>query len=127
MVPPMARRNRKGGGAPRRRNQARRVPAAEYRQAVNAFQASAFWNLRTRIANVGIVVGVLALFAVVMGGAGGARLGPTLVCALGGLCGAGVYVSGPRPALTRYLLIATVALTALGIFGLVLVVQVFGR
>lgn len=122
----MGRRKLRSGGTPHRRTP-RQPPAEEYRQAVDAFSRSAFWNLRTRIANVGIVIGVLATFAYAMGGAGGARLGPTIACALGGICGACVYVSRSYPALTRYLLIATVVLTVSGIAGLALVVQVLGE
>jgi hypothetical protein len=92
-----------------------------------AFQRSAFWNLRTRIANVSIVIGLFAAFAAAMGDADGARLAPTLVCALGGLCGLGVDFARQRPVVVRYLLIATVILTVLGLLGLVLVVQVLHR
>jgi hypothetical protein len=99
----------------------------DYREAVEAFQRSAFWNLRTRIANVSIAIGFFAAFAVTVGSAGGARLAPTLVCALGGLCGLGVYFARQRPVVVRYLLIAAVVLTVLGILGLVVVVQVLGR
>jgi hypothetical protein len=89
--------------------------------AVAAFRRSAFWNLRTRIANVAIVVGALALLTVSVGGASGARLAPTLVCAVAGACGAGVYLSRPYPAVARWLLIAAVSLTALGLGWLAVV------
>jgi hypothetical protein len=99
----------------------------DYRESVGAFQRSAFWNLRTRIANVGIAFGVLALLAVFTGSADGARLAPTLLLVLAGVCGAGVYLSRPHPALTKYLLLASAGLVVLGLAGLVVVVQVLGR
>jgi hypothetical protein len=95
---------------------------ADYRDAVDRFQRSAFWNLRTRIANVNIVIGVLALVVVATGGADGGRLVPTLVCVLGGVCGGAVYFSRPYPQLVKWLLVASVGLTVLGIIGLVVVV-----
>lgn len=98
-----------------------------YGPAVDTFQRSAFWNLRTRIANVAIVIGFLAAFAIATGEAGGARLAPTLVCTAGGACGAGVYVTRQHPAATKLLLIAAVALTVLGVLGLAIVVQVLDR
>lgn len=94
----------------------------EYRGAVARFQRSAFWNLRVQIANVTIAFGFLAAMAVLAGGADGARLAPTLANVIGGVCGFGVYFSRPYPVLTRWLLIAAVTLTVLGIAGLVLVV-----
>ncbi|WP_143162787.1 hypothetical protein [Couchioplanes caeruleus] len=124
----MARGKRKGGRTrPQRTEQEQQAAAGEYREAVDAFQRSAFWNLRTRIANVGIVIGALALLAVVLGSADGARLSPTLLCVLGGVCGAAVYFSRPYPSMVKYLLIASVGFLVLGILGLVLVVQVLGR
>ncbi|WP_328462529.1 hypothetical protein OHA21_35480 [Actinoplanes sp. NBC_00393] len=99
-----------------------RAAAAEYEAAVGRLQRSAYWNLRTRIANVSIVLGLLSLVVVASGGADGARLAPTLVCAIAGVCGAGVYFSRPYPALTRRLLIASVTLTVLGVIALVIVV-----
>jgi hypothetical protein len=86
--------------------------------AVEDFRRSAFWNLKTRIANVCIVVGVLAVLTLSLGGNTGVRLAPTLVCALGGLVGITVYFSRSRPLLLKWLLVAAVSLTVLGIAGL---------
>ena len=94
---------------------------ADSDDAIAVFQRSAFWNLRTRIANVAIVIGALALLTVSLGGADGARLAPTLACAVAGVCGAGVYFSRPYPGLVRWLLIAAVSLTVLGLAGLAVV------
>ncbi len=98
----------------------------DYDEAVHRLQRTAFWNLRTRIANVSIVIGVLALATIAFGAADGARLVPTLVCAVAGVCGAGVYLSRPYPALTRWLLILSTVLTVAGIVALIVVVQVAG-
>jgi hypothetical protein len=96
----------------------------EYRAAVNRLQRTAYWNLRISIANISIVIGFLALMVVVSGGADGARLAPTLLGVLAGIFGAGVYFSRPYPRITRWLLITSVALTVLGITGLLFVVEV---
>lgn len=120
-------RNGKNRGRQRRAPQEQLEAIREYRLAVGTFQQSAFWNLRTRIANVAIVIGFLAAFAVAIGEAGGARLVPTLTCAVGGVCGAAVYFTREYPAATKRLLIAAVALTVLGVLGLVVVTQVLDR
>lgn len=124
----MARGTRKSGKArPQRNAEEQQAAREQYRDAVDSFQRSAFWNLRTRVANVAIVIGVLALLTVVLGSADGARLAPTLLCVLGGVCGAVVYFSRPYPALVKYLLIAAAGSIVLGLVGLVLVVQVLHR
>ncbi|GAA1637425.1 hypothetical protein, partial [Actinoplanes couchii] len=51
----------------------------------------------------------------------GAKLAPTLACAVGGVCGGGVYFSRRYPKLVLGLLIAAVTLVALGLAGLALV------
>ncbi|GAA2853180.1 hypothetical protein Acy02nite_50840 [Actinoplanes cyaneus] len=90
------------------------------------FQRSAFWNLRTRIANVSIVIGVVALMVLVSGDADGPRLIPTVVCAAGAVCGLGVHFSRPSPARARWLLISAVTLTTLGVVALLIVVGTAG-
>ncbi|MCY1144039.1 hypothetical protein OWR29_39100 [Actinoplanes sp. Pm04-4] len=115
----MAKRNRKGPTARRPVDpQEREAATAEYQTAIDRFQRSAFWNLRTRIANASILLGVFAVALIVWGEADGARLVPTLACAVGGVCGAGVYASRPYPQLTRWLLLSAVTLTVLGVVGL---------
>jgi hypothetical protein len=65
---------------------------AAYREAVASFRRTALWNLRTRIANATIVIGVLALVALVFGNAPGVRLAPTLACVIGGLAGLTIVI-----------------------------------
>ncbi|HEX8347724.1 MAG TPA: hypothetical protein VF657_23770 [Actinoplanes sp.] len=99
----------------------------QYARAVEDFQRSAFWNLRTSIANFSIVIGFFAAFAVAVGGAGGWRLPPSLTCVVAGILGACVYAMRGRPSAVKWLLIAAVSLSALGILGLVVAVRVYGR
>ncbi|MEU7905889.1 hypothetical protein [Actinoplanes sp. NPDC049118] len=101
-----------------------RALATEYEEAIAKLQRSAFWNLRTRIANITILLGVFAVAMIAWGEADGARLVPILTCAVGGVCGAGVYASRPYPQLTRWLLLSAVVLAILGIVGLALMTQV---
>ncbi|WP_436536371.1 hypothetical protein [Actinoplanes sp. HUAS TT8] len=93
---------------------------------IEQFQRSAFWNLRTRIANVTIVIGALALLVVATGGAERSRLIPTLACAIAGACGLGVHAGRPYPVLARWLLISAVTLTVAGIVALLIVVGAGG-
>ena len=115
----MAKKNRRNTGARRPVDpQEREAAVADYRVAVDRLQRSAFWNLRTRIANASILLGVFAVALIAWGEADGARLVPTLACAIGGVCGAGVYASRPYPQLTRWLLLSAITLTVLGVAGL---------
>ncbi|MBG0567701.1 hypothetical protein [Actinoplanes aureus] len=115
----MARRNDPKGrrGTPEERE----AIAAKYQDAVAQLQRTAYWNLRSTIASVCVFLGVFAILFIAWGEADGARLVPTLACAIGGVCGAGVYFSRPYPLLVRWLLLAAVSFTALGLAGLAIV------
>jgi len=94
-----------------------------YDEAVGRFQQTAFWNLRTRIANVSIVIGGLALMMIAVGSADGARFVPTVICAVAGVFGAGVYLSRPYPSLAKWFLVLSVVLTLGGVIGLLVAVS----
>ncbi|MEU4426316.1 hypothetical protein AB0F81_37315 [Actinoplanes sp. NPDC024001] len=116
---------RKSGRRARRgTSQEREAVAAEYQEAIVRLQQTAFWNLRSTIASVCVFLGIFALLFLYWGEADGARLGPTLACAVGGVCGAGVYFSRPYPKLVRWLLIAAVTFTSLAIASLAIVAGV---
>ncbi|MFC7535525.1 hypothetical protein [Actinoplanes sp. GCM10030250] len=113
-------------GRRRRRGtaQEREAVAAEYQEAVGGLQQTAFWNLRSTIASVCVFLGIFAVLFIYWGEATGARLAPTLVCAVGGVCGAGMYFSRPYPQMVKWLLIAAVTFTSLGLIGLAIVAGV---
>ena len=96
--------------------------AARYQEAVENLQRTAYWNLRSTIASVCVFLGIFAVLSISWGESGGARLVPALACAVGGVCGAGVYFSRPYPKLVLGLLLAAVSFTALGLAGLAIVV-----
>ncbi|MEV0896598.1 hypothetical protein [Actinoplanes sp. NPDC049802] len=100
----------------------REAAAAKYREAIERLQRTAYWNLRSSIAGLCVFLGFFGALSIYHGGNDGARLAPTLVCVLGGICGAGVYFSRPYPRVVRWLLLAAVSLTGLGLAGLAIVV-----
>lgn len=110
----MAKKNRR---ARRGTPQEREAILAEYQESIERLQQTAFWNLRSTIAAVCVFLGIFAIISIAWGEADGARLVPTLLCAVGGVCGAGVYFSRPYPLMVRWLLLAAVTLTLLGLAG----------
>ncbi|MFC4063671.1 hypothetical protein [Actinoplanes subglobosus] len=103
--------------------QEREAAAARYREAIERLQRTAYWNLRSTIASVCLSIGILAVLSIAWGDSTGARLVPTLACAVGGVCAAGVYFSRPYPKLLLVLLLAAVTLSLLGLAGLAIVVE----
>jgi hypothetical protein len=118
----MVRKRSKGPGwrrqaTPEEREQVQR----DLRLSVLRLQDSAYWNLRTRIANVSIFFGFVAVLFLAGGQSDGARLLPTLALALGGVAGGGVYLSRRYPALATWLLMSALALTVGGLIGIAVV------
>jgi hypothetical protein len=101
-------------GTPEEREQAEH----DLRLSVLRLQDSAYWNLRTRLANFSIFFGFIGVLFIAWGEATGARLIPTLACAVGGVMGGGVYFSRPYPLLTRWLLVSALAMTVGGLIGI---------
>lgn len=100
----------------------REAAAAKYRDSIERFQRTAYWNLRSTIASVCVFIGIFAVLSIYWGESDGARLVPALACGIGGVCGAGVYFSRRYPTLVLGLLFAAVTCTALGLTGLAIVV-----
>jgi hypothetical protein len=112
----------KSSGGRRRGTPEERAEAmAKYQAAIGHLQQTAYWNMRSTIASVCVGLGVFAALFVVRGQSDGARLLPALVCVVGGICGIGVYLSRPYPLVVRWLLLAAVSFTALGLIGLAIV------
>jgi hypothetical protein len=101
-------------GTPEEREQVQH----DLRLSVLRLQDSAYWNLRTRIANLSIFFGFIAVMFIAWGQSEGARLVPTLALAVGGVLGAGVYLTRSRPRLTLWLLITAIAMTIGGLVGI---------
>jgi hypothetical protein len=105
-------------GTPQERDEA----AAKYQAAIGHLQQTAYWNLRSTIASVCVFLGAFAALSIYWGESDGARLLPALTCVAGGVCGAGVYLSRSYPMVVRWLLLAAVSFTILGLVGLAIAV-----
>jgi hypothetical protein len=118
----MARKKRKGPGERRQVTPEEREQVQhDLRLSVLRLQDSAYWNLRTRLANLSIFFGFIAVLFLAGGQASGARLLPTLALAVGGVAGGGVYLSRRYPVLAKWLLVSALAMTVGGLIGIVII------
>ncbi|MBG0568168.1 hypothetical protein [Actinoplanes aureus] len=96
----------------------RAAAAAQHENPFKSVQRTGLWNLQVLAAALSIALGVFSVLTLSQGGVTGVRLVSHLICAVGGVCGAGFFASKPYPMLMRSLQIFAAALTVLGVAGL---------
>jgi hypothetical protein len=95
--------------------------------AVVKLEIWSYANLRSALANLGLLVGFLAGFAIAIGEAGDGRLPPAVVCVLACGFSVGYHLAHSRPGLALGLLWTSLALVVSGVTWYVITTAVLDR